>query len=43
MHVVPRAIVERTIREHGGELLRAVDDNAAGPGWLSYTYICRHR
>jgi SAM-dependent methyltransferase len=41
MHVVPRAVVERTISEHGGELLRAVDDNAAGPGWLSYTYICR--
>lgn len=43
MHVVPRAIVEQTIRDHGGELLRAVDDNAAGPGWLSYTYICRRR
>jgi SAM-dependent methyltransferase len=43
MHVVPRAAIERTIQEHGGELLRAVDDNAAGPGWLSYTYICRRR
>ncbi len=41
MHVVPRDVVERTIRSSGGELLRAVDDNAAGPGWLSYTYICR--
>lgn len=42
MHVVPRADVERTIAESGGVLLRAVDDNAAGPGWLSYTYICRN-
>ena len=41
MHVAPRAEVERTIREAGGSLLRAVDDNAAGPRWLSYTYICR--
>lgn len=41
MHVVPRDIVEATIHTHGGVLLRAVDDNAAGPGWLSYTYICR--
>jgi SAM-dependent methyltransferase len=41
MHVVSRALVEQTIRGSGGELLRAVDDNAAGPGWLSYTYICR--
>jgi len=41
MHVVPRDEVERTIRASDGTLLRAVDDNAAGPGWLSYTYICR--
>lgn len=43
MHVVPRAVVEQTIQRSGGELIRAVDDNAAGPGWLSYTYICRRR
>jgi len=41
MHVVPRDDVERTIRASQGTLLRAVDDNAAGPSWLSYTYICR--
>jgi SAM-dependent methyltransferase len=41
MHVVPRDDVERTIRSSEGTLLRAVDDNAAGPSWLSYTYICR--
>jgi len=41
MHVVPRAEVERVVRENGGDVLRAVDDNAAGAGWLSYTYICR--
>ena len=41
MHVVPRAMVEETIRLHGGELLHAIDDNAAGERWLSYTYVCR--
>jgi SAM-dependent methyltransferase len=41
MHVVPRAQVEEAIRTSGGVLLKAVDDNAAGPSWLSYTYICR--
>lgn len=41
MHVVPRAVVEATVASGGGRLIRAVDDNAAGPGWLSYTYICR--
>jgi ubiquinone/menaquinone biosynthesis C-methylase UbiE len=42
MHVVPRPEVEQTIRASGGTVVRAVDDNAAGAGWLSYTYICRH-
>ena len=41
MHVVPRLDVEQTIHESGGRLLRAVDDNAAGPGWLSYSYVCQ--
>lgn len=41
MHVVPRADVERMIAESGGTLLRAIDDNAAGARWLSYTYVCR--
>ncbi len=43
MYVVPRAAVEATIRSSGATLLRAVDDNAAGPGWLSYTYVCRRK
>ncbi len=43
MHVVPRADVEETIRSCGGVLLQALDDNAAGPGWQSFTYICRKR
>ena len=41
MHVVPRDQVEGVIRASGGGLLKAVDDNAAGPGWRSYTYICQ--
>ena len=41
MHVIPRVDVERIVQAHGGVVLRAVDDNAAGPGWLSYTYVCR--
>jgi hypothetical protein len=41
MHVVPRPEVEKAISAGGGALLRAADDNAAGPGWLSYTYVCR--
>jgi SAM-dependent methyltransferase len=41
MHVVPRPDVEQAIAASGGRLLRAADDNAAGPGWLSYTYVCR--
>lgn len=43
MHVVPRATVEDTVRANGGELLRAIDDNAAGERWVSYTYVCRRR
>ena len=43
MHVVPREEVEQVIRASGGKLLKAVDDNAAGPGWLSYTYVCRKK
>jgi hypothetical protein len=43
MHVLPREDVERVIAESGGLLLKAVDDNFAGPRWLSYTYICRRR
>ena len=41
MHVVPRATVEDTVRVNGGVLLHAIDDNAAGERWVSYTYVCR--
>jgi SAM-dependent methyltransferase len=41
MHVVPRTEVEKTIRHSGGVLVRALDDNAAGAAWQSFTYICR--
>ena len=41
MHTVPRPRVEEAIRGAGGHLLQAIDDNAAGPGWCSYTYVCR--
>lgn len=41
MHVIPRAEVEQIVRASGGSLLHAVDDNAAGERWVSYTYICR--
>jgi SAM-dependent methyltransferase len=43
MHAIPRPIVEAVIRSAGGQLLRAVDDNAAGPQWSSFTYICRRQ
>lgn len=41
MHTVPRPQVETAISNGGGTLLHAVDDNAAGARWLSYTYVCR--
>ena len=41
MHVVARERVEQIIEANGGRLITAVDDNAAGIGWLSYTYVCR--
>ena len=43
MHVVAREQVEQIIEANGGRLITAVDDNAAGAGWLSYTYVCRNR
>lgn len=43
MFTVPRAEVERVIHDSGGDLLRAIDDNAAGPNWGSYTYVCRRQ
>lgn len=41
MHTVPRTQVEEAVRTAGGHLLQAIDDNAAGPRWCSYTYVCR--
>jgi hypothetical protein len=41
MHVVPRRDVEEIIQASGATLLRAIDDGAAGYGWLSYTYVAR--
>lgn len=41
MHVLPRADVESAVVAAGGSVLHAIDDGAAGAGWLSYTYVCR--
>ena len=41
MHVIPRASIEEAVRANGGDVLDAIDDNAAGERWLSYTYVCR--
>ena len=41
MHTVPREMVERTIAANGGTLLHAIDDNAAGERWRSFTYVAR--
>jgi SAM-dependent methyltransferase len=41
MYTVARPEVEAVIRASGGELIEAIDDNAAGSGWRSYTYVCR--
>jgi hypothetical protein len=41
MHVVPRADVESTIEAAGATVVHAIDDGAAGAGWLSFTYVCR--
>jgi SAM-dependent methyltransferase len=41
MFTVPRPEVEAVIASSGGTLVDAIDDNAAGAGWRSYTYVCR--
>ena len=41
MHTIPRADIARAMSSSGGTLLHAIDDNAAGERWLSYTYVCR--
>jgi SAM-dependent methyltransferase len=41
MFAIPRGDVEEAIRAAGGNLVLAIDDNAAGHRWLSYTYVCR--
>lgn len=41
MHCVPREEIERVVQAAGGDVLHAIDDNAAGASWVSYTYVCR--
>jgi len=41
MHVLPRADVESAVVSAGGIVEHAIEDAAAGAGWLSYTYVCR--
>jgi hypothetical protein len=41
MHTIARPQVEEAVRIAGGQLVHAIDDNAAGARWLSYTYVCR--
>jgi SAM-dependent methyltransferase len=41
MHTIPRETVEHTIAASGGTLLHAIDDNAAGERWRSFTYVAR--
>jgi len=40
MHATPRETVEALIARSGGRLVRAIEDDACGPGWRSFTYIC---
>jgi hypothetical protein len=40
MHSIPRDRVEVSIATSGGRLVRAIEDDACGPGWRSFTYIC---
>jgi len=40
MHAIPRDRVESLIAASGGRLVRAIEDDACGPGWKSFTYIC---
>ena len=37
---MPRDTVEALIAQSGGRLVRAIEDDACGPGWKSFTYIC---
>jgi hypothetical protein len=41
MHAVPRERVEAAIGGAGGLLIRAIEDDACGAGWRSFTYVCR--
>ncbi len=41
MHAIPVEDVTRIVRESGGEVLRTIEDEAAGPHWRSFTYLCR--
>ena len=39
MHAVPRGDVERILSAGGARLLDATENDAAGPGWVSLTYM----
>jgi SAM-dependent methyltransferase len=39
MHVIPQDVIHQTIASHNARLLRVFEDEAAGPGWISYTYV----
>jgi SAM-dependent methyltransferase len=39
MHGVPRSEVVATVETAGGRVVAAIDDNMAGPDWVSYRYV----
>jgi SAM-dependent methyltransferase len=41
MHVIPQAQVEEAVAAQGWHVARVFEDEACGPGWISYTYVCR--
>jgi len=40
MPVIPRADVEQAVESHGWRVARTFEDEACGPGWNSFTYVC---
>jgi SAM-dependent methyltransferase len=43
MHVIPRAQVEQAVATRGWRIARVFEDEACGPGWVSYTYVATGR
>jgi SAM-dependent methyltransferase len=41
MHGIPRDLVERVVREHGGSLLHVEADERCGREWVGYRYFVR--